>query len=160
MTKYAITADIDVTIYLGVLEDFQYAPMDIEYENLASIFERGGIYIPTRNELENQLLKLSMNIEKDFMAYLRESADERLFEISDLTVWLPLSSEAFIASFGRTSTFVNGVFEAVVKTNASKDDVYDAVSGALNMAIGDAYIGVDNLDALNAVCLDVSKIGE
>lgn len=42
MHKYVITANIDAALCLGVLDDFQYAPMDIRYENSVSIFERAG----------------------------------------------------------------------------------------------------------------------
>lgn len=34
MNRFQITADIDATVWLGVLEDFQYAPMNIDYEKL------------------------------------------------------------------------------------------------------------------------------
>lgn len=52
MNRFQITADIDATVWLGVLEDFQYAPMNIDYEKLKEFFELGGIYIPSHNELE------------------------------------------------------------------------------------------------------------
>lgn len=52
MNRYQITADIDATVWLGVLEDFQYAPMKIDYEKLKEFFELGGTHIPSRNELE------------------------------------------------------------------------------------------------------------
>lgn len=32
MNRFQITADIDATVWLGVLEDFQYAPMKIDYK--------------------------------------------------------------------------------------------------------------------------------
>lgn len=52
MNRFQITADIDATAWLGVLEDFQYAPMNIDYEKLKEFFELGGTYIPSRDELE------------------------------------------------------------------------------------------------------------
>lgn len=38
MNRFQITADIDATVWLGVLEDFQYAPMNIDYEKLKEFF--------------------------------------------------------------------------------------------------------------------------
>lgn len=55
MNRFQITADIDATVWLGVIEDFQYAPRKIDYKKLKEFFEFGGIYIPSRNELEQQL---------------------------------------------------------------------------------------------------------
>ena len=38
MNRFQITADIDATVWLGVLEDFQYAPMNIDYKKIERIF--------------------------------------------------------------------------------------------------------------------------
>lgn len=75
MNRYQITADIDATVWLGVLEDFQYALTNIDYAKLSEIFEFGGIHIPSRNELGQQLATLSKDIKKEFKLYLREIAD-------------------------------------------------------------------------------------
>lgn len=42
MNRFQITADVDATVWLGVLEDFQYAPMNIDYEKLKEFFELGA----------------------------------------------------------------------------------------------------------------------
>ena len=54
---------------------------------------------------------------------------------------------------------MNGAFEVVMDMPVSREDVYDIVGGALDRAIDSASIGIDNLSALNAVCLDVQEIG-
>lgn len=131
MNKFRITADIDATVWLGVLEDFQYAPMNIDYEKLKEFFELGGIYIPSHNELENQLVALSKDIKKEFKLYLREIADERKFGMYILDVQLPLGNNAFIATHGTANSFVDGEFEAIVEANVSKEDVGEIVGAAL-----------------------------
>lgn len=92
MNRFSVNADIDVTVWLGVLEDFQYAPMNIDYEKLKEFFELGGIYIPSRDELENQLVALSHDIRKEFMHHLCIIADEQSFKIDDVAVYLPLGN--------------------------------------------------------------------
>lgn len=159
MNRFQITADIDATVWLGVLEDFQYAPMNIDYEKLKEFFELGGTYIPSRDELEKQLLRLSKDIKKEFKLYLREIADERKFGMYILDVQLPLGNEAFISKHGTASVFVNGTFETVVDMNVSTEDVRDIVGGALDRALDAVYQNSDYLSACGAVCLDVQKIG-
>lgn len=114
MNRFQITADIDVTVWLGVIEDFQYAPMNIDYKKLKEFFELGGIYIPSHNELENQLVALSHDIKKEFMHYLCIIVDEQSFKIDDVAVYLPLANNAFIATHGTANSFVDGEFEAIV----------------------------------------------
>lgn len=160
MNRFQITADIDATVWLGVLEDFQYAPMKIDYEKLKEFFELGGIYIPSHNELENQLVALSKDIKKEFNLYLREIADEHKFGVYILDVRLPLGNEAFIATHGTANSFVDGEFEAVVEANVSKDDVGDIVGGALDRALDAVYQSSDYLSACDRACLDVQKIGD
>lgn len=159
MNRFQITADIDATVWLGVLEDFQYAPMNIDYEKLKEFFELGGIYIPSRDQLEKQLLRLSKDIKKEFNLYLREIADERKFGVYILGVQLPLGNKAFIATHGTANSFVDGEFEAVVEANVSKEDVRDIVGGALDRALDAVYQSSDYLSACDAVCLDVQEIG-
>lgn len=159
MNRFQITADIDATVWLGVLEDFQYAPMNIDYEKLKNIFELGGIYIPSRNELEKQLATLSKDIKKEFNLYLSEIADERKFGIYILDVQLPLGNEAFNSKHGTASVFVNGTFETVMDMNVSTEDVRDIVGGALDRALDAVYQSSDYLSACGAVCLDVQEIG-
>ncbi len=159
MNRFQITADIDATVWLGVLEDFQYAPMKIDYEKLKEFFELGGIYIPSRNELEQQLATLSKDIKKEFNLYLREIADERKFGVYILDVQLPLGNKALIAQHGTASVFVNGTFETVTDMNVSTDDVRDIVGGALDRALDAVYQSSDYLSACDAVCLDVQEIG-
>ena len=159
MNRFQITADIDATVWLGVLEDFQYAPMKIDYEKLKEFFELGGIHIPSRNELEKQLATLSKDIKKEFNLYLREIADEHKFGVYILDVQLPLGNEAFIATHGTANSFVDGEFEAVVEANVSKEDVRDIVGGALDRALDAVYQSSDYLSACDAVCLDVQEIG-
>ena len=160
MDRFQITADIDATVWLGVLEDFQYAPMNIDYEKLKEFFELGGIYIPSRDELEKQLLRLSKDIKKEFKLYLREIADERKFGMYILDVQLPLGNEAFISKYGTASVFVNGTFEVVMDMNVSKEDVGEIVGAALDRAVDAVYQSSDYLSACDAVCLDVQKIGD
>lgn len=158
MNRFQITADIDATMWLGNLVHHKDLPNKIEYIELERLFDSEDIYLPSRKELENQLLKLKTNIKHEFLAYLRETADKIKFGMYILEVNLPLGNEAFVAQFGNVSTFVNGTFEVVMDMPVSREDVYDIVSCALNMAIDSASIGIDNLSALNAVCLDVKKI--
>lgn len=160
MNRFQITADIDATVWLGVLEDFQYAPMNIDYEKLKEFFELGGIYIPSRDELEKQLATLSKDIKKEFNLYLREIADEHKFGVYILDVQLPLGNEAFIATHGTANSFVDGEFEAVVEANVSKEDVGDIVGGALDRALDAVYQSSDYLSACDRACLDVQKIGD
>lgn len=127
---------------------------------LDELFKFENVYLPTRDELKIQLMKLRGNIKHEFIAYLRELTDEGLFKIDDVVVYLPLSDEAFIAQFGRVSTFVNGTFDAVVETSASQEDVFDVVERALNMAMDSENLRVENLDALGMACLDVREIGD
>lgn len=159
MNRFQITADIDATVWLGVLEDFQYAPMKIDYEKLKEFFELGGIYIPSHNELEQQLATLSKDIKKEFKLYLREIADERKFGMYILDVQLPLGNEAFITQHGTASVFVNGTFEAVMDMNVSTECIRDIVGGALDRALDVVYQSSDYLSACGAVCLDVQEIG-
>ena len=159
MNRFQITADIDATVWLGVLEDFQYAPMKIDYEKLKELFELGGIYIPSHNELEQQLATLSKDIKKEFKFYLREIADERKFGMYILDVQLPLGNDAFISKHGTASVFVNGTFEVVIDMNVSTECVRDIVSGALDRALDAVYQSSDYLSACGAVCLDVQEIG-
>ena len=159
MNRFQITADIDATVWLGVLEDFQYAPMKIDYEKLKEFLELGGIHIPSRNELEKQLATLSHDIRKEFMHYLCLLADEQSFKIDDVAVYLPLDNNAFIATHGTASSFVDGEFEAIVETNVSTEDVRDIVGGALDRALDAVYQSSDYLSACGAVCLDVQEIG-
>ena len=160
MNRFQLTADIDATVWLGVLEDFQYAPMNIDYEKLKEFFELGGIYIPSRDELEKQLLRLSKDIKKEFTLYLREIADERKFGVYILDVQLPLGNEAFIARHGTASMFVNGTFETVMDMNVSTEDVRDIVGGALDRALDAVYQSSDYLSSCGAACLDVQEIGD
>lgn len=160
MNRFQITADIDATVWLGVLEDFQYAPMKIDYKKLKEFFELGGIYIPSHNELENQLVALSHDIKKEFKLYLREIADERKFGMYILDVQLPLGNEAFISKHGTASVFVNGTFEVVMDMNVSTECIRDIVGGALDRALDAVYQSSDYLSACDRVCLDVQKIGD
>ena len=160
MNRFQITADIDVTLQLGVIEDFHHPLTNIDYAKLSEIFEFGGIHIPSRNELENQLATLSKDIKKEFKLYLREIADERKFGMCILDVQLPLGNEAFISKHGTASVFVNGTFETVIDMNVSTEDVRDIVGGALDRALDAVYQSSDYLSACGAVCLDVSKIGD
>ena len=159
MNRFQITADIDATVWLGVLEDFQYAPMNIDYEKLKEFFELGGIYIPSHNELENQLVAVSHDIRKEFNLYLREIADERKFGVYILDVQLPLGNEAFISKHGTASVFVNGTFEVVMDMNVSTECIRDIVGGALDRALDAVYQSSDYLSACGAACLDVQEIG-
>lgn len=159
MNRFQITADIDATVWLGVIEDFQYAPMNIDYEKLKEFFELGGIYIPSRNELENQLVVLSHDIRKEFMHYLCLLADEQSFKIDDVAVYLPLDNNAFIDTHGTANSFVDGEFEAIVEANVSKEDAGEIVGAALDRAVDAVYQSSDYLSACDAVCLDVQEIG-
>lgn len=160
MNRYQITADIDVTLWLGTLLHYKHVPSKIEYINLEELFESENVYFPTRDELQNQLKTVTKNLEYEFLAYLRELTDKSLFKIDNVVVYLPLSEEAFIAQFSRVSTFVNGTFDAVVETSASQEDVFDVVERALNMAMDSENLRVENLDALSMACLDVREIGD
>lgn len=160
MNRFQITADIDATVWLGVLEDFQYAPMNIDYEKLKEFFELGGICIPSRDELEKSLLRLSKDIKKEFKLYLREIADERKFGMYILDVQLPLGNEAFISKHGTASVFVNGTFEVVMDMNVSTECIRDIVGGALDRALDAVYQSSDYLSACDRACLDVQKIGD
>ena len=160
MNRYQITADIDVTLWLGTLLHYKHVPSKIEYMNLEELFESEIVYFPTRDELQNQLKTVTKNLEYEFLAYLRELTDKSLFKIDNVVVYLPLSEEAFIAQFGRVSTFINGTFDAVVETSASQEDVFDVVERALNMAMDSENLRVENLDALSMACLDVREIGD
>ncbi len=160
MNRYQITADIDVTLWLGALLHYKHVPSKIEYISLEELFESENVYFPTRDELQNQLKTVTKNLEYEFLAYLRELTDKSLFKIDNVVVYLPLSEEAFIAQFGRVSTFVNGTFDAVVETSASQEDVFDVVERALNMAMDSENLRVENLDVLSMACLDVREIGD
>lgn len=159
MNRFQVTADVDVTLWLGVLTKYKRQSNKIEYTNLEELFESENVYFPTRDELKNQLRTVTKNLEYEFLAYLRELTDKSLFKIDNAAVYLPLSDEAFIAQFGRVSTFVNGTFDAVVETSASQEDVFDVVERALNMAMDSENLRVENLDAIGMACLDVRKIG-
>lgn len=159
MNRFQITADVDVTLWLGVLTKYKRQSSKIEYVKLDELFKSENVYLPTRDELKIQLMKLRGNIKHEFIAYLRELTDESLFKIDDVVVYLPLSDEAFIAPFGTVSMFVNGTFDTVVETSASQEDVFDVVERALNMAMDSENLRVENLDAIGMACLDVRKIG-
>lgn len=159
MNRFQITADVDVTLWLGVLTKYRRQSNKIEYANLEELFKSENAYLPTRDELKNQLTKLRGNIKNELLAYLRKLTDESLFKIDNAVIYLPLSDEAFIAPFGTVSTFVNGTFDALIETDATQEDVFDVVESALNMAINSANFDVENLDARGMACLDVRKIG-
>lgn len=161
MNRFQITADIDVTLWLGALSRAKkHVQNKIEYAKLDELFKSENVYLPTSDELKNQLMTLRGNIKREFIAYLRELIDESSFKIDDMVVYLPLSDKAFIAQFGTVSTFVNGEFEAMVETNVPKEDVYNIVESSFNMAMDDAKFGIENLDALGVACLDVREIGD
>lgn len=159
MNRFQITADVDVTLYLGVLTKHKRQSSKIEYVKLDELFKSENVYLPTRDELKIQLMKLCGNIKHEFIAYLRELTDESLFKIDDVVVYLPLSDEAFIAPFGTVSMFVNGTFDALIETDATQEDVFDVVESALNMAINSANFDTENLDARGMACLDVKQVG-
>lgn len=159
MDRFQITADIDVTLWLGALLHYKHVPNKIEYAKLGKLFELDGIHIPSRNELENQLVALSKDIKKEFKLYLREIADERKFGVYILDVQLPLGNEAFITQRGTASVFVNGTFETVMDMNVSREDVGEIVGAALDRAVDAVYQSSDYLSACDAVCLDVQEIG-
>lgn len=160
MNRFQITADIDVTVWLGVIEDFQHSSTNIDYVKLREFFELGGIYIASRNELEQQLAALSKDIKKEFKLYLREIADERKFGMYILDVQLPLGNEAFISKHGTANMFVNGTFEVVMDMNVSTECIRDIVGGALDRALDAVYQSSDYLSACDRACLDVQKIGD
>lgn len=159
MNRFQITADVDVTLWLGVLTKYKRQSNKIEYTNLEELFELDGIYVPSRNELEKQLATLSKDIKKEFKLYLREIADERKFGMYILDIQLPLGNEAFIAKHGTASMFVNGTFEVVMDMNVSTEGVRDIVGGALDRALDAVYQSSDYLSACDAACLDVQEIG-
>lgn len=160
MNRFQITADVDVTLWLGVLTKYKRQSNKIEYINLEELFESENVYFPTRDEFEKQLLRLSKDIKKEFKLYLREIADERKFGMYILDVQLPLGNEAFISKHGTANVFVNGTFETVMDMNVSTEDVRDIVGGALDRALDAVYQSSDYLSACGAVCLDVQKIGD
>ena len=159
MNRFQITADVDMTVWLGVVKNFQHSPTNIDYVKLRELFELDGIYVPSRNELEKQLAMLSKDIKKEFKLYLREIADERKFGVYILDVQLPLGNEAFIAKHGTASVFVNGTFEVVMDMNVSTECIRDIVGGALDRALDAVYQSSDYLSACDAACLDVQEIG-
>lgn len=158
MNRYQITADIDMTLWLGTLLHYKHVPSKIEYINLEELFESENVYFPTRDELQNQLKTVTKNLEYEFLAYLRELTDKSLFKIDTVAVYLPLGNNAFIATHGTANSFVDGEFEAIVEANVSKEDVDDIVGGALDRALDAVYQSSDYLSACGAVCLDVQKI--
>lgn len=159
MNRFQITADIDVALLLGTLTEHQYCQNNIEYAKLEELFESENVYFPSRYELENQLVALSHDIRKEFMHYLCIIADEQVFRIDTVAVYLPLDNNAFIATHGTANSFVDGEFEAIVEANVSTEDVRDIVGGALDRALDAVYQSSDYLSACDAVCLDVQEIG-
>lgn len=55
MNRFQITADIDVTLWLGALLHYKHVPNKIEYINLEKLFESENVYFPTRDELNFDL---------------------------------------------------------------------------------------------------------
>lgn len=51
MNRFQITADVDVTLWLGVLTKYKRQSNKIEYTNLEELFESENVYFPTRDEL-------------------------------------------------------------------------------------------------------------
>lgn len=94
------------------------------------------------------------------MHYLCIIADEQVFRIDTVAVYLPLDNNAFIATHGTANSFVDGEFEVVVEANVSKEDVGDIVGGALDRALDAVYQSSDYLSACDRACLDVQKIGD
>lgn len=94
MNRFQITADVDVTLWLGVLTKYKRQSNKIEYTNLEELFESENVYFPTRDELKNQLRTVTKNLEYEFLAYLRELTDKSLFKIDNAAVYLPLSDDA------------------------------------------------------------------
>lgn len=129
-------------------------------KKLKEFFELGGIYIPSHSELENQLVALSHDIRKEFMHHLCIIADEQVFRIDTVAVYLPLNNNAFIATHGTANSFVDGEFEAIVEANVSKEVVGEIVGAALDRAVDAVYQSSDYLSACGAVCLDVQEIGD
>ena len=160
MNRFQITADVDVTLWLGVLTKYKRQSNKIEYTNLEELFESENVYFPTRDELKNQLRTVTKNLEYEFLAYLRELTDKSLFKIDNVAVCLPLSDEAFISKHGTASVFVNGTFEVVMDMNVSTECIRDIVGGALDRALDAVYQSSDYLSACDRACLDVQKIGD
>lgn len=160
MNRFQITSDIDATLWLGTLLHYKHVPNKIKYANLEELFESENIWLPTYYELEDQLTELTRNIKHEIKAYLHEHAGVEKFGMYILKVYLPLDDEFRVSQFGVVSTFVNGEFETVVDINASKEEVYDIFYDVLSAATNRAGLGIENLDACNAVCLDVRKIGD
>lgn len=44
MNRYQITADIDVTLWLGTLLHYKHVPSKIEYINLEELFESENVW--------------------------------------------------------------------------------------------------------------------
>lgn len=139
---------------------YKHVTNKIKYVELERLFDSEDIYLPSRDELEKQLLKLSKDIKKEFKLYLREIADEHKFGVYILDVQLPLGNEAFISKHGTASVFVNGTFEVVMDMNVSTECIRDIVGGALDIALDAVYQSSDYLSACDRACLDVQKIGD
>lgn len=93
------------------------------------------------------------------MHYLCIIADEQVFRIDAVAVYLPPNNNAFVATHGTANSFVDGEFEAIVEANVSKEDVGEIVGAALDRAVDAVYQSSDYLSACVAVCLDVQEIG-
>lgn len=160
MNRYQITADIDVILWLGTLLHYKDVPNHPDWAKLDELFDSENIYLPSRDEIEDQLTELTRNIKHEVVAYLHEHAGVEKFGMYILKVCLPLDDEVRVSQFGVVSTCVNGEFETVVEMNASKEEVFDIFYDVLSAATHRAGLGIENLDACNAVCLDVRKIGD
>lgn len=158
MNRFQITADIDVILWLGTLLHYKHIPNKIKYTDLEELFDSENIYLPSCYELEEQLTRLAGNIKHEVVAYLHEHANVEKFGMYILKIHLPLDYTARVSQFGVVSTCVNGEFETVVEMNASEEEVFDIFYDVLSAATKRAGLGIENLDACNAVCLDVRKI--
>lgn len=83
MNRFQITADVDVTLWLGVLTKYKRQSNKIEYINLEELFESENVYFPTRDELNMNIQikgiksdNLMAKIEQVVAAAIEHSANE------------------------------------------------------------------------------------
>lgn len=159
MNRFQITADVDVTLYLGVLTKHKRQSSKIEYVKLDELFKSENVYLPSRYELEKSLDTLTGNIKHEVKAYLHEYTDGARFGMYILKVHLPLNDKVSISDSGSARTFINGEFEVVLEMNVSKEEIHDIFEDVLISTANRAGLGVKYLDMLYTSCLDVREIG-
>lgn len=160
MSRYQITADIDVTVLIGKFAHSAPLLGRVTYNKLQKLFEGDGQYFPISSPLKLELSALKEGIAMEFMANLYEDGNPSNFKLSAFEVILPIDGTANIYESGEVTAVSRGFFEAVVEVTGLIDDVSRTVSHALDGALSDVYHHCGCLTDWCRYSVEIREIGD